>query len=338
MTTPTLIYIGFSGLTGLMCLWALASALFGGHEHRGLHRIVVFATALGLLAATGAAAFGPGTGHPRGVWATGLLPLLTLAATWSNLAALRGSGVLLKFVTLPILIYNLLHLGIYTVWSIHELAGWDTGTWGSAMLGADTHVQRLCGHPNAADDPRWLRLPILLPLGAAASITAVGSTLLTSLASGLTVALFAIVMPHAFLRTRSYHDAPQADLQALPKVGFKVPWATRVLSETERLRIRSHLLRLGATSVTFEVRDAMFGNQAVVDQARGEVQWAKAQGLQTIAIAQPPHRFEAIPAVSLDELRGGMAQTHWMTAEKLQVDLLVLFSGPLTRMAAMIGG
>ena len=335
VTIPTLLYICVTALTVVMCLWAAASALLAEPEHSMTQRTVTGLCAVGLLLMTAAAALGAYFGYPRLAWASMLLPPLTLGVTWSNVVTLRSATRFGQLLAAPILLYDLLLMGVYSVSGLQECVGLDLGTWACAVSSADAHVQALIGHPSALENPVWLRLPIVLPMWTGIHVFQIVAMLGASTCSALLVLLYAMVMPHAFTRTRSYHDANPPRVDRNVSIGVKVPWGTQSIGETQGMRIQLHASYLRATTITFDVDASTFADNALLAQAQAGIAWARKTGLQTVVIARPPARFADIPAGSLSELRREIEHVQWSSAKKLEPDVIVLFTGPFARLAWM---
>ena len=353
VTTPLMIYASVTGLAIFMCLWTILTAVVGDPEFGWRHRILTGCVATLVLCTTAVVVFSADAGRPRLVWLMGLLPVLTLAATWSNVVALRQSGPWVTLIGLPITLFNLIHLGLYAVVFAQTCLGVGLGAWGAALACGDAHLQSLVGSSTAPDDPIWLRLPIVVPLWGRKDLPQRLALLANGVcATGVLTGLI-FVMPHAYRHCSSYREALAVQPSSIQKrsdpqkpdrasteptatdpsgLGIRVPWGRRSMSAAERQRIRKHLQSLGARHVTYDVTRQAVNDPTRLHQIQEETTWARGVGLRTIAVARPSAHFADIPAGTLSRLRQDLAETHWLTAEHLQPDLLVLFAGPCGRL------
>lgn len=336
MTPSLVLYLALTAATLALCLWAAGTALARGEGHGGSHRAWTLLTAvlLPLVALATALAATPGYGD----WmpAAAALPVLVIAATWANATTLRRQSWWLRILHLPVFAFNASLAGIYTVRVVQDLSGIDLGDWGTAITAGHAALQTRVGGPGAFDNPIWLHLPILLPLSLRYRWPHRFALLgCSAIAGGMLAALFA-TMPAAYHRTQSFRTTPVSEQLLLPPslgVGTKVPWGDRVLSAEERDAWRAHVLDLGIDHVAVEVTPDSFENTALLDQLVAEVERARSQGLRVFVLTAPPAAYSLVPARDLRELRTAMSRMHWLAAERLRPDLLVLYSGPFGRLS-----
>ena len=334
MTAPLLVYASTTAFAAVLCLWTAAQAARGASSYSRIQRLASGVAAIGVLLATAASVFATSLGAPRLVWATALLPALILTATWSNTLTLGRCSPTLRLLAAPILVHNLLLMGVYSAQVAQECMGLDLGTWGCALAGADAHLQAWTAEPNALHNPVWLRLPIVLPLWNKTRTIQLSSLLTATVYSGAFMVAFGLVMPHSYRRAESYHESQPIEVRKETPMGARVPWGQGYLSEGRLARIRSHVQRLACGFVTFEVGPSTFADPSQLTQVQGEVAWARAQGVTAIAITRPPsHRRSDL---SLADLRRAMEQTQWDTAKKIRPHAIVLFASPFDRLAPLL--
>ncbi len=331
VTLSLFLYLLLGGLCTILCLWTAGSAALRVPEHGGGHRFWAFLSASLLPPAVAATVLGVALGHdlltPLGI----LLPVLVLAGTWANAVTLRGQSVALRLLHFPVFAFNTLLVGIYTVRIAQDLCGADLTVFGTAVTGAYGLLQDRVGQIGADSNPVWLHLPFLLPICLRYQWPHKIALLLSSAVSCGLLAVLVTAMPFAYTRAKSYWDANPTAVEMSPgfNVGVQVPWALRVAPLEQRQLWRQQILELGARSVTFVARPDLFEDHALLDQVEEEIAYAREQGLEIVALAMPPPELLLRPAKDVVDLGEAMAPLHWLLAEKLSPDLLVLFAGPL---------
>ena len=330
VTLSLFLYLVLAGHCTILCLWTAGSAALRVPEHGGAHRFWAFLSASLLPPAVAATVLGVALGHdlltPLGI----LLPVLVLAATWANAVTLRGQGIGLRLLYFPVFAFNTLLVGIYTVRIAQDLCGADLTVFGTAITGAYGLLQDRVGQIGADSNPVWLHLPFLLPLCLRFRWPHKAALLLSSAVSCGLLAVLLTAMPFAYTRAKSYWDAnpPTLELTQHFNVGVQVPWALRVAPPEQRQLWRQQILELGARSVSFVARPDLFEDRALLHQVQEEIGFARDRGLEIVALAMPPAELHLRPAKDVVELGEVMAPLHWLLAEKLSPDLLILFAGP----------
>lgn len=337
MPTALVIYVLLGAYTLLLICWALASAAARISEHARVHRIGTAAAALLLPPAVAAAAFGPALGEPGAQAALLALPPLVLLCTWANVMTLRDQGFAARFFHAPILAWNLLLASSYAVRAAQDLFGFDLGTYGTAITGAFVEVQTLVGSPRAAANPHWHYLPFALPLWLAYRARHWLVLVATSAVACGLLALLLAAMPGTFHRAQMFRapigEVAAAPAQTLPRLGLleHVPGPRQTwLPPPVLLR---HLGALGADQVVVALRPEFLGDDEAVQALTAHFAALRQARMEIVVTILPPGRTLSLPAKDLDELAREMAKAQWLAAERLQPDLLVLFSGPYGNLA-----
>ena len=336
MSSALLLYLLFHAIAVTMCLWAAASAARRIEEHGRSHRLWTFAAATLLPPVTAACVFAMPLDQPLLRLAIAVLPLLVLAATWSNVMTLRDQGVLLKILHLPLFAFNTTLIGLYTVRALQDLGGVDLGDWGTALTGGHTLLQTWIGQPHAEVQPVWLHLPLILPLWLRFTWLHRLALMLCSTVSFAMIAVLLTMMPLAYHRAEGYRKETTSptSMREGQRVGVELAWAERLMPREERLELRSFYAGLGVSALTVEIGPELFEDDGLLTQTREEIAFAQQRGLYVVVVCLPPLHFGWVPAADIQELNRELAKVHWLTAEKLAPDLLVMYAGPFGRLAS----
>lgn len=338
VTSSLVLFLALTAATVALCLWAAASALPPADGHGGSHRAWTLLAAL-LLPPVALATALAGTPRFAQLMPVGaVLPVLVIAGTWSNVTTLRWQSWWVKVLHFPVMVFNATLAGLYALRCVQDLSGIDLGDWGTAITAGHAALQVRIGHASATDNPIWLHLPLLLPICLRYRWYHRIVLLLGSALSVVLLSLLVAAMPAAFHRSQSFRAQPNEQALVLPPslgVGAKVPWADRLLDDDDRQRWRDHVLDLGVDHVAIEVTAASFDDPLLGMQLQQEIAFARSHGLRIVVLTAPERSFALVPARDLRELSLSMSRVHWLAAEKLQPDLLVLYSGPFGRLAKM---
>lgn len=336
MTGSLLLYLAYQGFALLLCLWAALSAMQNVREHDPLHRAWTLLAAFALPLAFGTA-LAAHLGGPRSLlWAEMLLPLVAFAITFVNVVTVHSQGFLLKLVHVPVFAFNAALTGIYTLRVLQDWLGLDLGIFGGSILHGHGLLQTWIGRSDAAANPHWLHLPLLLPLWLRFRLAHELTLLVLSVVSGLLVTLLAMRMPIARATVSGYRTAA-VHVSALEKNAkpVRLGFAVRGLEVAEPRALdgwQDQLARLDAYSVTIELVPEHVEQTAVLDKIAAAVAPLR-RGRELVVVVRPPQRFLSVPARDLGELASGMAKAHWLAAERLQPDVLVAFVGPFGSLA-----
>ncbi len=325
------LYLAYHVLALALALWAVVSASRSIPEHRAAHRawalLAGMLTPLALLVA----ALSVPLGHP-GLRALGvLLPLLTVAGTAASVVTLSGQGFALRLVHLPVLLWNGALAGVYAIRVTQEAFGIDCGTAGTALVAGHAFLQQQVGDPGADSQPLWLHLPLFAPLWLRYQWThrlALGAASLTATAM---LGVFALSMPLAWERAETFRAPRPAGLRAEPDwLGLTVPWLADAAGADEAtLRDRrAGWLGLPADVLAFTISPDDLLDEARLAHAQAEIEHARADGRRVIARVVPPAQLRRRPVRDVEALRAELAKTHWLCAERLAPDVVVLFEEP----------
>ncbi|MCC6671288.1 MAG: hypothetical protein IT458_09515 [Planctomycetes bacterium] len=341
MSTSWILYLLLNGIAAALCLWAVVTAAARIEEHGGSHRAWTLVAGL-LLPPALVVSVLRGLGEVS--WlapATALLPILALAATWSNVVTLAHQSLALRLLALPVLLYDAGLAGVYTVRVLQDLAGLDLSTFGAAVTAGHALVQTRVGCLDAEVNPVYLHLPFLLPLWLAYRPGHTFALLLASLlAAGMTW-LMAIAMPAAYVRAHSYREPTTATttpwtLSGATEVGVFLPIADRLLDDGTRKAWRARLVTLGVRRVSVEAGPELFEDEPLLAQVREEFDYCRQLGARISVVIAPGRALARRPARTLDELSSEFAKTQWLAAERLAPDLLVLFRSPFRGLGPLV--
>ncbi len=326
------LYIAYHGLALCLCLWAAITALPKVAEHGTAHRAWTLVAALGSPPALFAACFASGLGHPELRPIGAVLPILAIAATWSNTMTLRDQGIGLKLLHAPVVLWNTALAAVMAVRVYQDLTGHDLGTAGTALVAGHAFLQRTVGAPDAMSRPLFLHLPLCLPLCLRYLWP---QRLLLWTAAAVSSAMvwgLAVVMPFAWQRTHDLREQAPSAIQGDSALGVSVPWAEHLSSADARDAWRSEWLGLGAQVLAFAVDQSVFDDPERLQQTRDEITFARTQGRTIVAVVRPSKALYRRPASDLDSFANAMAKTQWLCAEQLVPDVLVLHAGPYGRL------
>lgn len=335
----TALYVLASVFTLGVTLWALGSSALARDLGSG-YRFLGFLSASLIPAAAVAYGLGGWLGVPYASWALAALPVLGILATLCNTLTISRQGVFTKLLHFPILVFNALLIGVYACRALQEIVGLDLGTPAAALTHAHAVVQTFVGHPSALTDPLWLHLPLVLPLAYSFHLGHTSMNAVCALfATGFTT-LYLVTMPYAFERVSSYRAEPGElpAANAIRDVGVEVPWAEQTLTVAERDSWRQAIVELGVSHVAIAAGAELFADEVRLLQVRNEIAWSRERGLEVVACALPPRARLLRPAATVTELASDMAQLHWLLAERLAPDLLVLYAGPFEDLVPYTAG
>jgi hypothetical protein len=336
VSIPFLLFLVITAFCLTLSLWAAASAAMRIAEHGGTHRAWTMVAATLLPPAAAAAALGPIMGWPQLQPVIVVVPILILAGTWSNMMTLRDQGLQLKLLHMPVLAFNASLAGIYSVRAVQELAGFDLGTWGTAITGGHSLLQTWVGQTNSSAQTIWLHLPFLMPLWLQYRWTHKLVLTISSVFSLALLGLLTLLMPLAYQRAEQFRQPlDNSSLEDLPMMGVKVNWGDRILSEDVRDRWRSQFMGMGADCMVIDVSPELFSDQDLFTQTKNEIELARRHGIEIALICRPPMEFSWLPASNLQDFSREMAKLQWLAAERLEPDLLVLFAGPFGRLRSL---
>jgi hypothetical protein len=330
VTLSLSLYLLLGGLCTVFCFATAASAAIRVPEHHRTHRLWAFLTGSLLPLAVAGTVLGTAMGYsiltPLGL----LLPGLVLAGTWSNMITMRTQSMGVRLLHLPVVTFNTLLLGIYTLRLAQDLCGADLTVYGAAVTAGYGLMQHRVGQIGAESNPIWVHLPFLLPLAVRYHWP---HKIVLAMSSALSCCLLAVlvaVMPFAYHRASSYWNAEPAmpELRAGFTIGVQMPWAIRIAPQSRRAMWQQQALELGVKSVSFVVRPDLFDDGELLRQVQEEISFARSYDLEVIAVAMPPAQIYLQPALDVARLGEAMAPLHGKLAETLSPDILVLYAGP----------
>jgi hypothetical protein len=338
MTGALFLYLAYQGFALLLCLWAACSALHNVREHDPLHRVWTLLAALALPAVFGSVLYAHLLGPRELLWAELLLPVVAFATTFVNVVTLHSQGLMLKLVHAPVFVLNATLTGIYTLRVLQDWLGLDLGIFGASILHGHGLLQGFVGQRDAAANPHWLHLPLILPLWLRYRFTHEATLLAGSVLASAFVGLLATRMPIARATVAGYRTvANHAVLDELTRplrLGFAVRGLDG-LGHVETDVWQDQLARLGAASVTIEVTPEVVEQSDRLERI-GRALEPLRRGRELVVIVRAPERFAGVPARDLNELAAAMAKAHWLAAERLRPDVLVAFVGPFGSLAEFI--
>jgi len=339
MTGPLLLYLAYQGFALVLCLWAVVTAVQDLREHDPFHRYWTLFTALALPLVFGAVLCAHLGGPRELAWAELLVPLVAFGTTFVNVVTLHSQGLLLKLLHLPLFTFNAALTGVYTLRVLQDWFGLDLGIFGGSILHGHGLLQTWIGDRDAAANPHWLQLPLLLPLWLRYGLPHELTLLLSSTIAGFLTSLLAMRMPVARATVAGYRTA-SAEVPGLGPRGrpLTLGYALRdpATAEASTLdRWQDQLARLDARSITVEVTPDRIEAPADLTTLVAAITPLR-RGRELVVVVRPPVRFLGVPARDLAELAASMAKAHWLAAERLRPDVLVAFVGPFGSLAKTI--
>jgi hypothetical protein len=312
MSVALLGWIGYHALAVPVAVWAATAARSraGGLGLALLPLCWALAVAAGL---SGRAEFAP---------AGWLLPVAAFGALVHNRLELADTGRTTRLLHVPVQAWNAGLCAVFALRALQDLAGFDGGTAGTALVGGHADLQVLVGQTTALAAPTWFHLPLCVP-GGERRILLHRLVALPSAAAALALlALWAAAMPSAHERAADFRSpvGTETPLRAGQRLGLQVPVAVPAELPVE----------LGLGAVVVEVDLELLRDEARTAALRAQLDEVRAADRTVILIAQPPRALLARPAADLETLAERMAQVHWLAAERLAPDLLILFDGPFT--------
>ena len=338
-STETLLYVGYSLVAAALAVGAGLAAVRTKRSERNAASLLVALVSIATLVAFGLAhiANEPGNGVFELAWVA--LPALALAAAMTNLAHMSGVGTGARILACPTLCWNLALAWIYGARLCAEVFFVDGGPLASIPLVAASLAQNVVGKSGAEAAPVWVWIPLLLP-----TRVGVAAPLLTRTVAALTASLLlgviglavgpavGILRQHAGTSSGST-GAQRGDIETSIRIGDERWLAPRLASmiggddsEESIARDLERAIAVGVSEVEFGIRadlvdDAERLGRIEVADARagrhGRVWRVRGAGLADMAIAMHPKTY-------VERMR----HAHWILAERLQPDLLVLFDRP----------
>lgn len=331
MELPFFLWLGYHGVAVTLAVWACVSAIAGRDRHATMHRAWTFCAALLLPPCLLLAALAISLRAP-GFWSfAALVPVLTLAAAASNVATLARTGLGTRLLCLPITAWNALLVAVFFVRALADLAGEDAGSFGTALLGGYAALQTVIGRSDALVLPVFLHLPFCLPLATTIGWhhrLAIGAASAWSLAC---LGLFAVAMPSAHDRASRFRAdelATTTTLRPDQVLGVRVAWDAASDGDAARAEQHALWIGLGARALCIDVDAELFEDPPRLQRVTDELAFARDEHRAVIAIARPPRIRRLLPAASLPAFFDEMAKVHWLCAERLAPDWIVLFDDP----------
>ena len=294
------------------------------------------ATALGSL---------PGSGPLT--WAGPMLPLLCLMLAYTSIKGLRGQSLGVTLLCLPIVSWNLLLAAVYSLRSAQTLLLTDLGHISSSALTALALMQRNIGHADAELLPIFLFLPLSLPPFLYSGrhplfIAAIGGFL-----ASLMISLLASTLPHAWSLNNNLRKLPEQEAVA-PRPDLRLsmrltgdgierpsmlPSYLDILGNTANLELRlQRASELGLAEVELPVRADLVKDEMKFKLLNDLAKEIKARGMGLIVSIQTPSRWSHGRQLDFPEYREIMQEAQWILGERLQPDLLVLFTEPFAKL------
>ena len=342
----TLLYALFACLALALAGTSFVHALVPHSPFSKRHRRVVAFTALGIpaLFLGTMAANVPGLG-PLGLLHA-LLPILCLSAIYANLVSLREERFAAKLLGMVTLLWNGVLVAVYSVRAAQVLFQFDLGDEFSSLLTCSALTQRSVGAAHAEMLPLWMPLPLLLPpLHGRTSISLVyGCT--AGFCASFFLGLHALEMPNAVEITRTLRSDAQVTELALDRE-IRLGMSLGTVSELPRVEDEQTLRllgnppnmhgriararELGLDRVRLSVRLAEDWQEEFFAKAKAVRELLHEQGIQLVIALLPPDRTSKPRPASAQRKRAQEAQ--WILTERVQPDMLVLFSQPLSEAA-----
>lgn len=336
MELPFFLWLGYHGLALTLAFWAIVSAWLGREEHGAMHRAWTLCAAVLLPPTLLLAALALPLQSPS-LWPiAAIVPVLTVAAAWSNLATVRRLGAATRLAHVPIAAWNGLLAAVFFVRALQDLAGEDGGNFGTSLIAGYAALQTSIGRSDALALPIFLHLPLCLPLATKLGWPHKLALGAAALAATLCLGLFAGAMPASYDRVQRFRAdeitalTPLAPEQAL---GVRVAIGARPRGEAERDNARALWLGLGASTLCLDVDAALFDDADRLRQVQDELSVARNEGRRIMAFARPPSALRHRPAQNLGAFLDEFAKVHWLCAERLAPDWLVLFDDPFGELA-----
>lgn len=331
MTGSLLFFLAYQGFALLLCVWAAVTALENVREHDGAHRAWTLLAAVATPLVFAGHLVAHHGGPPGLLFVELLVPACAFAVTFVNVATLHGQGLLLKLVHFPVFAWNAAITGIYALRILQSWLGVDLGA--SLVLGHGM-LQDWVGQRGAPSNPVWLHMPLLLPLWLRYRAPHEVTLLTSSAIAGVLLTAFTLRMPVAHPIATGHGEVARAVADnLLPARGLGI-----ALGRAERLDARAVdkctelLAQLEPTTLTVHVACETAEQPARLDALNQRLATLR-QGRELTVVMQPPKRFLGIPARDLSELASAMAKAHWLAAERLAPELLVVFDGPFGSLA-----
>ncbi|MFO1052821.1 MAG: hypothetical protein U1F36_11455 [Planctomycetota bacterium] len=331
-----LFWLAYQGCALVLALWAAGSAIFHGGHHGGSHRAWTLLAALLLPACLAMAALATPLHRPEFELAGALVPVLVIAAAWSNTLTVSRTGRGVRILHAPIALWNAALVAIYLVRGLQQIGGQDCGDLGAALVCGHAMMQTHFGRSDALSLPVFLHLPLCLPLMSVLAWPHRLAIATAALASTIALVVLASVMPWAWDRV-AHARQPLDEIQGLPdslQVGLMADVGSHLDGEKTLADQRALWTGLGADLLCIDADGALFEDAARLRQVLDELAYARNQHRGVMVIARPPAHFALQPARDLDAFVEEMAKVHWLIAERLAPDWLVLYDGPFGALVA----
>lgn len=337
MAFPFLTWLAYHGIAAALAVWAIGSALSSGQTSGGAHRAWTLAAAalLGPTLVTAMLAIPLGRADFHLAYA--VLPVLAIAAAWSNTLTLTRAPTGLRLVALPIALWNATLAAVFGSQAMIQIAGLDGGSWANGLLAGYAAFAADVQSPAIAFAPFAMFMPLCLPI-----TQHFRGLVQTSVIIAAAIALTGFVglareMPAAWHRMQQFRSEPTdlAPLRADQVLGVHVELPAKDVGEGPRTERRGQWLGLGAGSIAVRVTAAQIADPLETERIREEIGFARSQQRSVFVIPQPPARIAGRPAPSLLEFVEEMAKLHWLCAERLTPDWLVLYLGPFGRLTEL---
>lgn len=344
-TIQNFFFWAYTILAFSMAQYAATLALTNRQHLGGRQFLVIALTALLLLPAFGATALGSLPGWGPLLALSPLLPMLCLAAIWSNIKTLKQASAGLMLLLVPISIWNLLLVVLYTLRIVATLGGMDLGHSMSSLLTGFALVQSNVGSQDADLVPLYLYMPLLVPPFVSAS----GLRLTINGVSGLLAAgfctLFLAVLPRSFalnlmLRKESSNQevSLREDLALSMRLSLdgkgihrRLPEGLDALGNSSGLALRIQRAKdLGLSALELPVSADMIGDKKGIERLKQAAKEIRESGLSLIVSVREARAWRGVRRLHPKVYKKAMMDAHWILSEHLAPDLLVLYVRPFS--------
>ncbi|MGE0142045.1 MAG: hypothetical protein AB7T19_02035 [Planctomycetota bacterium] len=334
MAFEFLTWLAYHGVAAILAVWAIGSALSRGQAGGVGHRAWTLAAAALLGPTMVIAMLATPLGRPDFHLAYAVLPVLAIAAAWSNTLTLARAPAGLRLVALPIALWNAALAAVFGSQALIQIAGFDGGNWANGLLAGYAAFTEEVASPTFVFAPFALHMPLCLPL-AGHFRGLVRTTVIVAAAIALAGFVgLAREMPEAWHRMQQFRSESTdlAPLRTDQVLGIHVELPSKDVGEARRTERRGQWLGLGAGSIAIRVTAAQIADPIETERIRDEISFARSQKRSVFVIPQPTARATGRPAPNLLEFVEEMAKLHWLCAERLTPDWLVLYFGPFGRL------
>lgn len=287
----------------------------------------------------------PGYGIFEAAWI--LLPALSLACALANARLLRDLGFGGRILVSTTVIWNTLLTVVFTLRALSEIFFIELGIVSALPLSAMSLAQGVVGSEAAAGLPVWIWLPVLLPPksegGFALAARATGG-----LVACLIVGVVTLAVPPAL---ELIGAAPEPESTTSPRGDIALSVRMRDSRWTERPRLPDALReftraefeqdlelakQLGVGEIELAIGADLIDDDACLARMEEAVRAVRTASLRVaIRVALPPPGSVPMHPRRFGEL---MQNAHWIVAERLRPDTLILFDRPYDEQTRWVAG